>query len=84
MPRLDQKESIAIATYCAYLKAAKEYYATMNQQIFQKMQVLQAQWLKYCDGARVPHLTQNDMNEILDAKSSWNRKVFNKAYKPFK
>lgn len=84
LPRLDQKESIAIATYCAYLKAAKEYYATMNQQIFQKMQVLQAQWLKYCDGARVTHLTQNDMNEILDAKSSWNRKVFNKAYKPFK
>ena len=37
LPRLDQKESIAIATYCAYLKAAKEYYATMNQQIFQKL-----------------------------------------------
>ena len=23
-------------------------------------------------------------NEILDAKSSWNRKIFNKTYKPFK
>jgi hypothetical protein len=24
------------------------------------------------------------MNEILDAKTSWNRKIFNKAYKPVK
>jgi hypothetical protein len=22
------------------------------------------------------------MNEILDAKTSWNRKIYNKSYKP--
>jgi hypothetical protein len=24
----------------------------------------------------------NEMNEILDAKTSWNRKIYNKSYKP--
>lgn len=84
LPYLTDKESIAIATYCAYVKAAKEYYMTMNQQVLQKMQLLQMQWQKYCDAARVGYINQNKMNEILDAKSSWNRKIFNKTYKPFK
>jgi hypothetical protein len=38
-----------------------------------------------CDAARVaPSMSQNDFNRILDAKSSWNRKIFNKSYKPIK
>jgi hypothetical protein len=57
---------------------------TMNQQVLQKMQLLQLQWQKYCDAARVNYINQNKMNEILDAKSSWNRKIFNKSFKPFK
>ena len=81
LPYINDKESIAIATYCAFIKAAKDYYMTMNPQALQKMQVLQAQWQKFCDAARVGYLNQNDMNQILDAKSSWNRKTFNKSYK---
>ena len=84
LPYINDKESIAIATYCAYVKAAKEYYMTMSQPALQKMQVLQVQWQKFCDAARVSYMTQNDMNQVLDAKSSWNRKLFNKSYKPVK
>lgn len=48
-------------------------------------QYLYQQWLKYCDSARVPiSISQNEMNEILEAKSRWDRKIFNKAYKPVK
>ena len=48
-------------------------------------QYLYQQWLKYCDSARVPlYINQNEMNEILDSKSSWNRKIYNKSYKPVK
>jgi hypothetical protein len=46
--------------------------------------LLKAEWLKYCDAARVDYINQNDMNNILDAKTSWNRKIFNKSYKPIK
>jgi hypothetical protein len=36
-----------------------------------------------CDQARVPEeITQNEANDILDAKSSWNRKHYNKSLKP--
>jgi hypothetical protein len=47
--------------------------------------MLKQEWLKLCDAARVTtYLSQNDMNKILDAKTNWNRKVFNKSYKPVK
>ena len=45
--------------------------------------MLEAKWNRLCDAARVPeYLNQNEMNEILDAKHSWDRKIFNKSYKP--
>lgn len=45
--------------------------------------MLESRWYKLCDAARVPeHISQNEMNKILDAKTSWNRKIFNKSYKP--
>ena len=40
-------------------------------------------WLFLLDAARVPdYISQNEMNDILDAKYSWDRKVYNKSYKP--
>ena len=30
----------------------------------------------------VDHLSQNDMNAILDVKSRWDRKQYGKSHKP--
>jgi hypothetical protein len=40
-------------------------------------------WDKACSAARVPmSVSQNEMNEILDANTSWNRKMYAKSFKP--
>ena len=83
LPKVNEKEALAIATYIAFATKQKQGWITNNQNIIQLAQYLYQQWLKYCDSARVPlSIDQNTMNQILDAKSSWNRKVYNKAYKP--
>lgn len=83
LPQVNEKEALAIATYIAFATKQKQGWVTNNQNIIQLAQYLYQQWLKYCDSARVPlSIDQNTMNQVLDAKSSWNRKVYNKAYKP--
>ena len=85
LPYLTTKEVNAIACYCAYVKRFKEGWATHNQGMLQEAQLLEQQWYKLCDAARVPtYINQNDINKILDAKTNWNRKIFNKSYKPVK
>ena len=84
LPLINDKESIAIATFIAWRKKYKEGLMTNNGNIIKAAQLLQQDWLKYCDAARVPeYINQNEMNEILEAKTSWNRKIFNKSYKPY-
>ena len=47
--------------------------------------MLEQRWLRLCDEARVAiKLNQNEMNQILDAKTSWGRKLYNKSYKPIR
>lgn len=83
LPQVNEKEALAIATYIAFATKQKQGWITNNQNIIQLAQYLYQQWLKYCDSARVPlSIDQNTMNQVLDAKSSWNRKVYNKTYKP--
>ena len=83
LPQVNEKEALAIATYIAFATKQKQGWVTNNQNIIQLAQYLYQHWLKYCDSARVPlSIDQNTMNQVLDAKSSWNRKVYNKAYKP--
>jgi hypothetical protein len=85
LPEINYKEKDAIACYCACTKRFKEGWKNHNQNMLQEAQLLEQRWLKLCDAARVSiHLSQNDMNEILDAKTSWNRKIFNKSYKPLR
>lgn len=83
LPQITDKEAQAIAAFCAYTQKFKEGLLTSNSNIIQLSQVLKNEWLKLCDQARVPdYLNQNEMNKILDAKTSWNRKVFKKSLKP--
>lgn len=56
---------------------------TNNGNIIQLANTLKQQWNVQCDQARVAdYINQNDMDQILEAKSNWNRKLHNKSYKP--
>lgn len=82
LPEINEKEAIAIADYIAYTLKYKEAIKTNNANIFQMAQVLKQQWLFHCDAARVSdYVNQNEMDAILNAQSSWNRKTFGKSYK---
>lgn len=85
LPYLTPKEVEAIACFCAYNEKFKQGWKLNRQDILQNAQLLEQRWLKLCDAARVPErISQNDMNKILDSKLSYNRKLFNKTYKPVK
>ena len=85
LPEITNKEALAIATYCAYVTKFKEGLRTNNQNIIQLSAVLKRDWNTQCDQARVAeYLNQNEMDQILEAKTSWNRKIHNKSYKVFK
>ena len=83
LPDINDKEASAIAVYIAFTIKQKEAFKTHNQVIMQEAQYLRKRWLGLLDAARVPnYISQNEMNDILDAKYSWDRKVYNKSYKP--
>lgn len=84
LPYLSKKEKEAIACYIAYTEKFKNGLRSNNHQTLQVAQLLEERWLKLCDSARVTKLNQNNMNEILEAKSSWNRKMYGKSYKPIR
>lgn len=82
LPELTDKEATAIATYCAYITKYREGLMTNNSQIIQLANTLKQQWDIQVNQARVPdYLNQNEMDQVLDAKTSWNRKVHSKSYK---
>ena len=83
LPEINDKEAIAIAEYIAYVTKYKEAIRTNNKNVLTMAQELKQQWLFHCDAARVPeHVSQNEMNSILDALTTWDRKTFGKSYKP--
>lgn len=83
MPLVNEKELNAIATFVAYASLYKEGIKKRDVNVMKLAQTLKEEWLRACNAARVSeHLTQNDMDAILDAKTSWNRKSYGKSYKP--
>lgn len=85
LPEITDKEALAIATYCAYVSKYKEGLRTNNTTLIQLASTLQQQWNLRCDQARSDHyMSQNEWDEVLDAKTSWNRKQFGKSLKLYK
>lgn len=83
LPEITDKEAIAIATYCAYTMKYKEGIRTNNSGILQIAGLLKQDWKKSVDAARVPvYINQNEMNEILDIGTRYDRKIFGKKYTP--
>ena len=83
LPEITDKEALAIAAFCAYTIKFKE--GLTNPKIMQIADVLYRKWLVACDQARIPdNMSQNEWDEILDAQSNWDRKIFRKSYKPIR
>lgn len=85
LPLVNNKELRAIAAYVAYISFYKEGLKRKDSGFIQLAQSLNADWLKLCNSARIPdHLSQNDMNAILDVKTRWDRKQYGKSLEPMK
>jgi len=83
LPLVNDKEAFAIATFVAYVTLYKEGIKKRDANVMRLAQVIKEDWLRACNAARIPeHLSQNDMDAILDAKTSWNRKAYGLSYKP--
>jgi hypothetical protein len=83
LPYLNDKEVDAIAMYCLFSDTYKKGIRTKDAGTIQLAQVQKQEWLRACNAARIPKLiNQNEMNEVLNAKTSWNRKMFGKSFKP--
>lgn len=85
LPLLNEKEVNAIAAYCAYADTFRKGLSTRDGGTIQMAQMLEQQWLKLCDQARVPmSMSQNDFDEIGNIMKSWDRKTYGKSYKPIR
>lgn len=83
LPLINDKEAIAIADYIAYTVKYKEALRSNNQSVFQMAQMIKKQWQIHCDAARVPeYVNQNEMDDLLEVTSSYNRKIHGRSYKP--
>lgn len=82
LPLVNDKELTAIATFVAYASLYREGIKKRDANIIKIAQTVKEDWLRACNAARIPdHLSQNDMDAILDAKTSWNRKAYNLSFK---
>lgn len=85
LPLINNKEEKALAAYIAWRETYKDGLKKRDRNILQFAKDLEIEWLRKCNAARIPErLTQNDMNNILDVKACWDRKLFNKTYNPIK
>lgn len=77
LPFINEKELNAIVAYCVYAVDNKKARLTKDRSTFEIAQLEYQQWQKACSAARTPmSLSQNAMNEILDAMTTWNRHSF--------
>ena len=81
LPLVNDKELTAIATFIAYASLYRESIKKKDPNIMKFTQTIKEDWLRACNAARIPdHMSQNDMDAILDAKTSWNRKSYHKSF----
>lgn len=81
LPDVSEREAIAIAVFIAQYVKFKQGIATMNKNLIEVSNMLKQEWNIRCDQARsIQPVSQNEWNEILDAKSSWDRHQYGKSY----
>lgn len=87
LPYITEKEAHAIASYAIYTERYKQVLSLsgLSKENMQLINMLKAEWLTKCSSARVKeHISQNTMDEILNINASYNRKIFNRSFKPIR
>lgn len=85
LPFLTAKEVDAIAAFCAYINDLKASRIARDRQSLEWAMYMEQQWKRLCTMARVPeYVNQNQMDEILNVATSWDRKRFGKSFKPLR
>lgn len=85
LPFLNSKELDAVAAFCAYSNMYKVALMTKDAASMQLAQLLEQKWKSFCTQARVPeYINQNEMDEILNVQTTWDRKRFGKSFKPIR
>lgn len=85
LPFLNGKELDAIAGFCQFVDLRKKATVNRDMQLMQMIPYWENNWKLLCTQARVPdYINQNEMDEILNVSSSWDRKRFGKSFKPIK
>ena len=85
LPYLNSKELDAIAAFVAQATFYKQALMTRDANTMQLAQLLEQKWKNLCSQARVAeYVNQNEMDEILNVATSWDRKRFGKSYKPIR
>ena len=86
LPMINDREMKAIAAFIAYTESYKDLLKkrdNVGKVSLSIVQSLKEEWFRRCNAARVPdHVSQNDMNMILDVKSRWDRKHYGLSMKP--
>lgn len=83
MPLVNDKELSAIAAFVAYYSYYKDGLKHKDATTIKIAQTIKEDWLRLCNSARIPdHLSQNDMDAILDVKTRWDRKSYGLSLKP--
>lgn len=85
LPLINDKEEKALVAFVTWREIYKDALKKRDRVTLQFAKDLEAEWLRECNAARVvEHLSQNDMNAILDVKTRWDRKFYGKSLKPIK
>lgn len=80
LPMITDKEMQAIAAYVGFALLYKESLQKRDKNLMQMAMQVKQEWLRACTAARVPeHLSQNDMDKVLDASVRWDRKQYGKS-----
>lgn len=83
LPLLTNREVEAVSAYCAYVDTNKRGMVSRDRGTIELAQMLKMEWDRLAKHARVPeYMNQNEMDTILNAQSSWNRKKYNISFKP--
>lgn len=83
LPFINDKEAEAIAAYCAFVEDNRKARLTKDPNTMQIAQMEEMRWKRLCDAARVPEsISQNEMNNILDAAVSRDVHNYGRTYKP--
>lgn len=70
LPLINDKEMLALAYYVAYMSLLQEGLRKRDKASIELAATMQGEWLRKCNAARIPdHLSQNDMDDILEVKS---------------